>query len=127
MNNLKITTQEGHILFTRARATNHPITDDIVLYLPNIMKDINNNIDKLAPAIDRLVIIELICSIYTKENPNKKPFCEGKSECPINKLLRKVDLNHELLLPCNQDLKDADEQVFEENQVDIHVIPSIVS
>jgi hypothetical protein len=44
MNNLKLILQEGHILYKTARATNHPFTDDIILYLPNIMKDINISI-----------------------------------------------------------------------------------
>jgi len=100
MNNLKLILQEGHILYKTARATNHPFTDDIILYLPNIMKDINNIEDKLWKAIDHLVLIELLCSIITKELNNGKPLCKGNGKCPINQILRNVGLNHEIKVKC---------------------------
>lgn len=100
MNNLKLILQEGHILYKNARATNHPFTDDIILYLPNIAKDINNEEDKLWKAIDHLVLIELLCSIITKELNNGKPLCKGNGKCPINQILRTVGLNHEIKAKC---------------------------
>ena len=100
MNNLKLILQEGHILYKTARATNHPFTDDIILYLPNIMKDINNEEDKLWKAIDHLVLIELLCSIITKELNNGKPLCKGNGKCPINQILRTIGLNHDIKARC---------------------------
>ena len=60
MSNLKLVLHKGYILFKRAKATYHPWTDDIVLYLPNIMKKINNNIDDLWKTIDDLFLKEII-------------------------------------------------------------------
>jgi len=102
MNNLKLILHEGHILYKSARATNHPFTDDIYLYLPNIMKDIDYNEDNLWQAIDHLVLIELLCSIITKEINNGKPLCKGNGKCPINNILRNVGLNHEIKVECEK-------------------------
>jgi len=103
MNELKVVLQNGHIILKSARATHHLITDDIVLYLPNILKDVECDCKQLAEAIDHLVLIEIICSITTKEINNNQHLCEGKSECPINKILRKVGFNYELNIPCEND------------------------
>lgn len=102
MNNLKLILHEGHILYKTARATNHPFTDDIVLYLPNIMKDIENDEDRLWEAIDHLFLIELTCSIITKEINNNKPICKGNGHCPINKVLKKVNLNYKIRIECQK-------------------------
>jgi hypothetical protein len=100
MHNLKLVLNKGHILLKSARATHHLITDDIILYLPNIMKDVKCDFECLAKAIDHLVLIEIICTIITKEITHNRHLCEGKTECPINKILRKVGLNYELKLSC---------------------------
>lgn len=120
MNNLKLILQEGHILYKSARATNHPFTDDIVLYLPNIMKDIDYDEDEMWKAIDHLVLIELICSIVTKEINGGKPLCKGNGKCPINQVLRKVQLNHEVKIQCeNATIKNID---IKKKEVDKHKI-----
>ena len=100
MNRLKLIHHEGHILHKSARATNHPFTNDIYLYLPNIMKDLDNDVDKLWEAIDHLVLIELSCSIITKEISIGQPICSGNGTCPINDILRFVGLNHEIKVDC---------------------------
>ena len=100
MNNLKLVLHEGHILYKTARATYHPFTDDIVLYLPNIMTDLELDEEKLWSAIDHLVLIELTCSIITNEINNNKPICKGDGICPINEILKKVGLNHEIKPKC---------------------------
>ncbi len=104
MHELKVVLQNGHILLPSARATHHLIIDDIILYLPNVLKDIECHFEcereKLAKAIDHLVLIEIICSMVTKEISHNRHLCEGKSECPINKILRKVGSNYELKIPC---------------------------
>jgi len=102
MNNLKLILHEGHILYKSARATNHPFTDDIYLYLPNIMKDLDNDEDNLWQAIDHLVLIELLCAIITKEINNGRPLCKGDGKCPINDVLRNVGLNHEIKIECDK-------------------------
>lgn len=112
MHQLKIVLHEGHILYKSARATNHPFTDDIYLYLPNIMKDIDNNIDKLWQAIDHLVLIELLCSLITKEVNQGKPLCKGNGICPINDILKNVGLNHEIKVECDKN-NDEENQVNE--------------
>ena len=111
MNELKLILQEGHILYKTARATNHPITDDIVLYLPNIMKDIDGDVDNFWVAIDHLFLIELTCSIITKEINNFRPLCGGNGRCPINAIFRKVGLNHEIKVDCQKSKKIEDTPV----------------
>ncbi|TXT67706.1 MAG: hypothetical protein BAJALOKI1v1_20023 [Promethearchaeota archaeon] len=103
MNNLKIILHKGHILLKSARATHHSITDDIILYLPNIMKDIVCDCENLADAIDRLVLTEIICSTAIKSSEINRRLCEGKYECPIRKILRKIGLSYELNLSFNQE------------------------
>jgi len=91
------------------------------------LKDIKCNLDNLSTAIDHPVLIELICFIYTKENPKQESFCEGKMECPINKFLRKVGFNHEILSACNEDLKDAASDLSVKVHGDMQDIPAIIS
>jgi hypothetical protein len=114
MHKLKVVLQNGHIILNSARATHHLITDDIILYLPNIIKDVGCECEELAEAIDHLVLIEIICSIAAHEINNNHHLCEGKSECPINKILRKVGLNYELEIPCEKDSTKPQDMVFGE-------------
>ena len=75
------------------------------------MKDIDDDVDKLWQAIDHLVLIELLCSLITKEVNEGKPLCKGNGKCPINDILRNVGLNHEIKVECD---KNKDETIKQE-------------
>jgi hypothetical protein len=108
MNHLKLLLHKGHLLLRSARATHHSLTDDIILYLPNIMKDIDFDLEGtyidvecFANTLDRLILTEIICSFVYKLCGTNRRLCEGKMECPITKILRRLDLNYTLKLPCD--------------------------
>ncbi|MFX0080448.1 MAG: hypothetical protein ACFE94_01715 [Candidatus Hodarchaeota archaeon] len=86
INNFRFSTGT-HYLFPRRRAA-VSIFGTLTIYLPNALKEIKGNLDKLADELDRLFLTEFVC--LCASGSAATPLCHKLNLCPVVKIVEEI-------------------------------------
>ncbi|MFX1375664.1 MAG: hypothetical protein ACFFA0_07615 [Promethearchaeota archaeon] len=74
-------------LFPKRRAA-VSIFGTLTVYLPNALKEIKGNVDKLADELDKLFLTEFVC--LCASGSAVVPLCEKLNNCPVVKIIEEM-------------------------------------
>lgn len=86
INNFRFSTGT-HYLFPIRRAA-VSIFGTLIIYLPNALKEIKDNLDELADQLDKLFLTEFVC--LRASGSAVVPLCEKLNNCPVIKVIEEM-------------------------------------